>query len=55
MLNTQEQNMVAAVNNSNPNSLTLILPTPKVISLCQQYRARSDCTSVQSTRLYTVG
>ena len=27
---------------------TLILPTPKVISLCNQYRARPDCTSVQS-------
>ena len=28
--------------------LTLILPTPKVISFCHQYRARPACTSVQS-------
>ena len=28
--------------------LTLILPTPKVISLCYLYRARPACTSVQS-------
>ena len=29
-------------------SLTLILLEPKVISVCQQYRARPACTSVQS-------
>ena len=29
-------------------ALTLILSTPKVISLCQQYRVRPVCTSVQS-------
>ena len=28
-------------------NLTLILPTPKVISLCHQYRGRQACTSVQ--------
>ena len=28
--------------------LTLILPTPKVINLCHQYRARPVCTSMQS-------
>ena len=28
--------------------LTVILPTPKVISICHQYRARPGCTSVQS-------
>ena len=28
--------------------LTLILPTLKVISLCHQYRARPECTSMQS-------
>ena len=28
--------------------LTLILPTPKVISLCHRYRAKPACTSVQS-------
>ena len=28
------------------STLTLILPTPKVISLCHQYRARSACTSM---------
>ena len=28
--------------------LTLILPIPKVISLCQQYRARPACTFLQS-------
>ena len=41
--------------------LTLCLPTPKVISLCHQYRVRPVCTSVQSdqalyfwqTNLYT--
>ena len=31
------------------SDLTLILPTPKLISLCHQYRARPPaCTSVQS-------
>ena len=34
--------------------LTLILLTPKVNSLCHQYRARLACTPVQSDRLYTV-
>ena len=35
--------------------LTLILPTPKVISLCYQCRARPGCTSVQSDQaIYTV-
>ena len=28
--------------------LTLILPTPKMIVLCHQHRARPACTSVQS-------
>ena len=28
--------------------LTLILPTPKVISFCHQYRARPACTCLQS-------
>ena len=28
--------------------ITLILPTPKVIRFCHQYRAKSACTSVQS-------
>ena len=32
----------------DPVLLTVILPEPKVISLCHEYRARLACTSVQS-------
>ena len=35
--------------------LTIILPTPKMISLSHQYRARPACTSVQSDQALTVG
>ena len=35
--------------------LNLILPTPKVISLCHQYRAGPACTIGHSDHLYTVG
>ena len=40
----------------NVQLLTLILPNPKVTSLCHQYRARPACTSGQSDQaIYTVG
>ena len=36
------------ISSNKKSILTLILPTPKVINLCHQYRARPACTDVQS-------
>ena len=47
---TEAEHLVTQIN----WALTLILPTPKAISLCHQYKARPACIPCSLTRLYTV-